>query len=122
MKQDSIEMLAKEIRDRLLVNGSLLNHHTKAAKEEIESCIVEFLKWNRVEEHDITSPAVDIPLSKLEHFAGLAMQGILANPFFTAKLDTFTDVKDAIINELVAKVAIASAQALLRELQTQGEE
>jgi hypothetical protein len=54
-------------------------------------------------------------LTKLEHFAGLAMQGILANPKF---IDVFDDGHIQPAADL-EKWAAGSAQRLLAELEKQ---
>ena len=48
-------------------------------------------------------------LTKLEHFAGLAMQGILASPNLNIDL----------AEKLIAEAAIVQAKALLEELEKQ---
>lgn len=57
---------------------------------------------------DVDSSKVEcIGLTKREHFAGLAMQGLLANP---KQIADFTDF------EWIAQHAIGYADALLKEL------
>lgn len=58
-----------------------------------------------------------IGLTKLEHFAGLAMQGILSNPETMLTIAKVSEGKDYKGSAMVASLAESQAKALLQQLE-----
>ena len=67
--------------------------------------------------HNAGQEPLNSGLTKLEHFAGLAMQGILSNPESMATVAQVSEGKDYEGSGMVASLAISQAKALLAQLE-----